>query len=198
MIPRRFFFLFDAIALVTAFMLADWLAPFIRALVGEGMPLRAWLEWLSPARGSGVEPALSDQVWMLLVMVAASYAGMVASGGYRPLPRQPAHRIVFSALAAVILGLAYIGLVLFALKSAQWSRISIFAFAFFSVVGLAAYRLCLRWQFSRRAARGSYARNLVLVGAPRTVAWMARYMREHPPSTEFVLQGAQFGPEHEL
>src|SRR5581483_10069674 len=94
-------------------------------------------------------------------------------GGHEELLEQSLTRIILTSVGAPLLGLAAVTMVLFGMKSPDWSRLFIFSFTTFSSIGLLAYRLILRSYFRARQRLGFYARNLLLLGSPGALAQVA-------------------------
>ncbi len=191
MIPRRIFWLFDLIVLTVAFLMAYSLVPSLQALFApDGMLHSPWLDKLaSPALWNGVLPPGIDLLWMLLIMTPAALITLTFFGAHGSLLRLSRTRIVTAGILAPLAGLSLIALVLFALKSRDWSRLFVFSFMALSAVGLGGYRLVLRRYFQRRQAAGYYAKNVLLVGLTSALEWMACYFAENVPSADYRLIG---------
>jgi exopolysaccharide biosynthesis polyprenyl glycosylphosphotransferase len=191
MIPRRFFWLFDFLILGLAFLAAYSLVPQLAPLFAPDGPL--WTQWLealtSPAIWSGQMPPLVEWLWVFLVMAPATLLILEALGNYGPLLFQSRTRIVAGSFVAPLASLSLVTLVLFALKHPDWSRLFTFSFTFLSGVGLGLYRLVLRGYFQHRRAAGYYAKNILLVGLPASLGWMAQYFAEQVPTTDYRLLG---------
>jgi hypothetical protein len=65
----------------------------------------------------------------------------------------------------------------------------IFSFTFLSGVFLSLYRLALRRYFLGRQAAGYYAKNVLLIGLPASIGWMAQYFAEYVATTDHRLLG---------
>jgi exopolysaccharide biosynthesis polyprenyl glycosylphosphotransferase len=188
MIPRRIFWLFDILVLTMAFLLAYAAVPVVQGWLAPGGALyQPWLERLAPA--SGVLPPVGDLLWVLLTTTVASLLCIELTGGYRRLVDQSYARLVLTSLGAPLVGLSLITLALFALKSPGDSRLFIFLFVAFSSLGLGVYRILFRIYFLRRRNAGYYAKNVVLIGAPSGIEWMARYFAGNPATVEHRLMG---------
>ena len=184
MIPRRFFGLFDLSVFIVAFLAAYILAPSLFTLFAPGGPLRTpWMVALfSPATWQNNMPSLFDFLWVLIVMAPPAMLVLSTVGGHRPLIQQSRTRIALSSIVAPLAGLGMITMILFALKRPYWSRLFIFSFTFLSGASLCIYRLILLQYFLRRQATGYYAQNVLLIGQPAGLEWMARYFSEQVPS----------------
>lgn len=188
MIPRRIFWLFDILVLAAAFLLAymvmftfqSWLAP------GGSLHL-PWIERFVAT--NGVLPPINVLLWILLTTTIASLLSIEFVGGYLRIVDQSYTRLVITSLAAPLVGLCLIALVLFALKSPGDSRLFIFLFMALSGTGLAIYRIGIRIYFLRRRRAGYYAKNVVLIGAPSGIEWMAHYFADNPATVEYRLMG---------
>ncbi len=191
MIPRRFFWLFDILVLGAAFLVAYSLVPPVAPLFAPGGLLRTpWLEALaSPTVWEGKLPPLTDFIWILAVMAPMIVAVLAAQGNYRSLLDQTRTRIVIGSFMAPLAGLGLIALILFALKSPNWSRLFIFSFTFLSGLYLSLYRLALRRYFLGRQIAGYYAKNVLLIGLPASIGWMAQYFAEQVATTDHRLLG---------
>jgi hypothetical protein len=102
MIPRRFFWLFDLLVLIAAFLAARALVPRLAPLFAPGGPLRTpWLEALtSPAIWRGQLPPLAELLWILLVMAPSTLLMLSALGNYGPLLYQSRTRITVGSFLA--------------------------------------------------------------------------------------------------
>ena len=92
-------------------------------------------------------------------------------------------------LLAPLVGLSFGALVMASLKVSPVSRVFLFSFTLFSAVGLIFYRLSLRSYFLQRQAAGFYASNVLLVGLPDGITWMAGYFSDHVPQSSYRLAG---------
>ncbi len=191
MIPRRFFWLFDLLVLAAAFLAAYSLVPRLQPLFAPGGPLHwPWIvELASPALWSGRLPPPADLLWIFLTMAPVTLLVLGGLGNHGPLLSQSRTRIVVGGMLAPCAGLSIVALVLFALKRPDWSRLFIFSFTLLSGVGLSLYRMALRRYFLHRQAAGYYAKNVLLIGLPASLEWMACYFAEHVPLTDYRLLG---------
>lgn len=190
MIPRRFFWLFDIIVLAIAFLAAYWLVPRIHPLFTPGGPLRtSWIEALAPIIWSGYLPPLTKLLWVFLIIAPTTLMVLGMLGNHGPLLYQSRTHIAVGSMLSPMAGLSLVALVLFALKSPDWSRLLTFSFTGLGGVGLCLYRLVLRRYFLFRQAAGYYAKNVLLVGLPPALEWMAHYFAEDVPAVEYRLIG---------
>jgi exopolysaccharide biosynthesis polyprenyl glycosylphosphotransferase len=180
MIPRRFFWLFDILVLVAAFLTAYLLVPSMDPLFADGGLLRdTWVEKLSiPTGWDGLLPPLTELLWLFVIIASGTLLFLEVAGNYGPLLHQSYTRIVVGSTFAPLAGLSVMALVLFAFKAPAWSRLFVFSFVVLSGLVLALYRVALRLYFSRRQEAGYYAKNVLLVGQPGAVAWMERYFAD--------------------
>ena len=166
MIPRRIFWLFDLIVIAVAFLVAYQFVPYILPLFAPDAPLRTpWLDaWLSPNVWNVAFPALSDFAWVFLVMPPITIVVLGILGSHAPLLYQSRTRLWGGSLLAPLAGLSAITLLLYALKTPEWSRLFVFSFVLLSGIFLALYRWLLRRYFKFRQAAGYYAKNVLLNG----------------------------------
>ncbi len=190
MIPRRLFWLFDLFVLGAAFLVAYPLVPRLQPLFAPGGPLRLpWVEALAPIIWTGQLPPLADLVWIFLTMAPATLVLLEVLGNHGLLLHQSRTRIVAVSLLAPVVGLSLVTLALFALKSPNWSRLFVFSFTLLSGFLLSLYRLALRRYFLGRQAAGYYAKNVLLIGLPASIGWMAQYFSESVATTDHRLLG---------
>ena len=191
MVPRRFFWLFDLFILSAAFLTAYRLTPTtVKAFAPGGFLYAPWIqEVFTPYPWTGELPPLTDYLWVSVVTAPVALVAMGMLSGYKPLLYQSRVRIVVSSFAAPMIGLSVVALILYALKNPEWSRIFIFSFGLLAAVGLCLYRLGLRRYFAFRRAAGYYARNVLVIGLPAVIEWMARYFSKHVSATDYRLLG---------
>lgn len=186
MIPRRFFWLFDLIVISGAFVAAYLVVPLLVPLLESGRPFwGAWLQPVDPIVGSRQLPPFSELLWILLAMAIPAILLLQLLGNDDPLISRSRTRVVGVSLLAPLGGLSFIALVLFALKSPGWSRLLAFLFAFLCGLALASYRLILRRYFFARRAAGYYHKNVLFVGQPAGLEWLARYFAENVLSIDY-------------
>ncbi len=184
-LPRPFLWLGDGLCVATAFYAAYLLAPRIKAVaLNPQSVLAPWVSYLAPQLG-GEYRSLAEVAWVLLVMWAVTALSLQGMGGYQPLLRQSRARVVMSTFVAPFVGLSTIALVLFALRSASWSRLFIFLFTAFTAVTLCAYRSSVRWYRARRAAFGIYAKSIAFVGSPASVKWLRLFFEKTTSRTDY-------------
>jgi exopolysaccharide biosynthesis polyprenyl glycosylphosphotransferase len=187
-IPRPFLWLADAACIVTSFLAAYLLTPRIKAVALDPQSVLApWVSYLAPDQGE--YRSMDEVAWVLLVMWAVTALSMQGMGGYRPLLRQSRARVVGSTFVAPFVALSTIALVLFALKSASWSRLFIFLFTAFTAATLCTYRSSLRWYRARRAASGVYAKRLAFVGSPASVKWLRLFFEKMTSPADYQAIG---------
>ena len=205
MIPRRFFWFFDSLALCTAFLTVHKLFPFLYSwlsLIPTKVPwLIPILEKLAlPAtivsnstltlNPNPILPPLRDLFWILFSMVPVTVLFVEILGGYGTrLLFQSRLRLAATGLFVPFGGLGLVLLVLFALKVPSVSRVFVFSFTILSGMSLAAYRLALRQYFMSRRAAGFYARNVLLIGMPPSLRWVSQYFIKNVPPTQYRLIG---------
>ena len=172
MIPRRFFWLFDTLALGLTFLAAYAVVPVLHVVLGPGSVLDLPVPW------QGQLPPVGNAAWMFVIMVAAALLVLTAFSNYGRLLNQSRTRIISSSLLAALFGAGLITLVIFTLKSEEWSRLFVASYLLLSALGLSAYRLLLRYYFLQRRAAGYYAQNILLIGGGTGVQWLKRYFSE--------------------
>jgi exopolysaccharide biosynthesis polyprenyl glycosylphosphotransferase len=191
MIPRRIFWLFDIIVIVVAFLVAYQIVPYILPLFSPGGPLRTpWLDELfSPYIWNVAFPPLIDYAWVFLVMAPITIGALGILGNHAPLLYQSRTRLWVGSLLAPFVGLSAITLVLYALKTPEWSRLFVFSFALLSGIFLVVYRWLLRRYFQYRQAAGYYAKHVLLIGLASAVEGMAAYFAETVPEADAHIIG---------
>src|SRR5581483_1044776 len=188
MIPRRFCWLFDLLVVVTAFIAARSLVPYVTPLLfaPNGLLRKPWLEPLTlPSVWSGALPPLEDSLWILLIVAPFTLVILGLSGNHGSLLNLSLTRITVGCLLSSLAGLSVIALALFTLKVPGWSRLLIFIFTLLNAVGLVTYRLVLREYFMARRAAGFYHKNVLLIGLPTSIEWMVQYFRENIPTQDY-------------
>ena len=191
MIPRVIYWLADLLILAVAFLAAYSATPIISTWIGAEGPWRA--EWLvktfAIASASGSLSPLNEIFWVYVVMGAAVIPVLSLLNAHAPLLSHSRTRLLLSTLAAVTAGLSLVALVLFALKSHEWSRILIFSFGVFSAIGLASYRLILRQYFRLRQKAGYYTKNLLVIGSRPIIDRIAMHFQGKVSDAEYHLYG---------
>jgi exopolysaccharide biosynthesis polyprenyl glycosylphosphotransferase len=191
MIPRRFFWLFDLAILIATFWVAYGLTPSVAPFFAPDAPLRTpWIEELfAPYASAAAFPPLRDFAWVLLVMMPSTILFLGLFGNHTSLLVQSRTRIVVGSVTASLVSSGLVTLILFALRSPEWSRLFIFSFTLLSGLVLAAYRLTLRRYFKFRQAAGYYAKNVLLIGLASSIEWMVAYFAKNVPETDSRLIG---------
>ena len=188
-LPRPFLWLADGLCIVAAFHTAYLLAPRIKAVaLNPQSVLAPWVSYLAPELG-GEYRSLDEVAWVLLVMWAVTTLSLQGLGAYRPLLQQSRARVVGSTFAAPFVGLSTVALVLFALRSASWSRLFIFLFTAFTAGTLCTYRSSVRWYRARRAASGAYAKSIAFVGSPASVRWLRLFFAKMTSPADYRAVG---------
>ncbi len=191
MIPRRFFWLFDSLVLALAFFVAYSAAPQIQALFTPGGSLAyAWIEkyLLPPAAASGVFPPITDFEWILFATLPGTILFLELFGAYRRV-NQSLVRTVLAGALAPFLSLSLVVLGLFAVKQNSWSRLFFFLYGAYAAVLLVSFRLILLAWWHKRRNAGFYAKNVVIIGSPFGLQYLADYFRDHLSRTEYRLFG---------
>ena len=191
MIPRRFFWLLDVLVLGLAFLGAYALVPGLHALMEPGEVL--YLPWLfqllSPVAWAGQMPPIHDLIWIYGIMVVAVLLILTASSDYGHLLAQSRIRIIVPSILAAVWGTGLITLVMFALKSSEWSRLFVMLYLILSAFGLSAYRLLLRRYFLMRQQAGVYAKNVLLAGQTAAIDWMVKYFEQYVAQGDYRVLG---------
>ncbi len=191
-IPRLFLGGGDLMVLALALVTASLCAPSIQQLLLPGGPLNGVLPSVLPTPAAArpeLFPSLSEVAWLLAVTAPATLVAMELLGGYERLVRQSAVRVAATAVGSQLVAISFSALVVLALKLSSSSRVVIFTYGLVSALGLLGYRGAIWGYQRRRLATGVYAKNVLLVGQPRGVEWMAEHFRRHIPESEFRLAG---------
>jgi FlaA1/EpsC-like NDP-sugar epimerase len=127
--------------------------------------------------------------WTFFSVIPSIILCMEILGGYKQLLNQSYTRIVMSSLIAPVVGFGVIATAMYAVKSPSISRLYILSFIVFSAVGLCTYRLILRKYFIERKAAGRYAKNVLLVGMPSAIDFMASHLQKGQYSSDYKILG---------
>ncbi|MBI2829345.1 MAG: sugar transferase [Acidobacteria bacterium] len=189
-IPRVFLGAGDLLVLVLAFLAAHYFAPAVQGLLLPGglLPLPAIFPAPQAPTPDLFRP-LSEVIWLLMATAPATFVALELLGGYRRLITQSITRLVASATISQTVAISFGALIGFALKLPSSSRVLIFTYGLASSLGLIAYRAAVWTYQERRLANGVYAKNVLLVGQPRTVEWMIQHFRKHVAENRFRLAG---------
>src|SRR5687768_11228818 len=192
-IPRIFLGAADIAVLAFAFLAAHALAPVMHLALLPGGLLYPALPGIFPIpttpTPTSAFPALSEVIWLLIATAPATLVVMELAGGYERLLGQSALRLATNAVLSQVVAISFGSLIVVALKLSSSSRVVIFTYALLSAFGLIAYRGAIWTYQRRREKRGVYAKNVLLVGQPRSVEWMVRHFRRNVQDTEFRLAG---------
>jgi exopolysaccharide biosynthesis polyprenyl glycosylphosphotransferase len=191
MIPRRFFWFFDSLVLALAFFVAYSAAPQVQALFTPGGSLAYnWIEkyLLPPTAASGVFPPIADFQWILFATLPGAILFLELFGAYRRV-NQSLVRTVLTGAIAPFLSLSLVVLGLFAFKQNSWSRLFFFLYGAYAAVLLVSFRLILLAWWHKRRAAGFYAKNVVIIGSPFGLQYLADYFRDYLSQTEYRLFG---------
>jgi exopolysaccharide biosynthesis polyprenyl glycosylphosphotransferase len=191
MIPRRFFWLLDALALWLAFISAYALVPVFHAWMNPGnfLYLPDLFARLSPVDWEGKMPSLRDYLWIYMTMLAAALLVLLSFRDYGRLLYQSRTRIIGASVLAALSGISLVTLLSYSLKSSVGGRLFLFTFMVLSALGLSAYRLLFRQFFRQRQRSGTYARNVLLLGQRSGLDWMIRHFESSIPASEYRLLG---------
>ena len=136
MIPRRFFWIFDGILLLGAFLAAAVISGWIRQLMeSKGILSATWIAALSPEPEWAPQP-ISHQIWILVVAAFPIIIFLEIAGNYGKWVHQSMTRIIAAGPVASVLGLSTVSLVPFALRnpSIRLSRLLLFSFVILSAI----------------------------------------------------------------
>jgi exopolysaccharide biosynthesis polyprenyl glycosylphosphotransferase len=192
-IPRIFLGAADVGMLVFTFLAAHSLAPAMHLALLPGGLLYPVLPGIFPIPSTPTPtsafPARSEVIWLLIAAAPATLVVMELAGGYGRLLGQSPWRLAVNAILSQVVAISFGSLIVVALRLSSASRVVIFTYGLVSAFGLIAYRGAL-WTYQRRRQhRGVYAKNVLLVGQPRSVEWMVRHFRRNVQDTEFRLSG---------
>lgn len=191
-IPRIFLAIADLIVLAVALLLAHRFAPAVQRLLLPGGLLEGLLPTvfpMPPAPRPELFPPLLEVVWLLAATAPATLITLDLLGGYGRLVGQSSLRLASITVGSQVVAISFSALIVFALRLSGSSRVVIFTYALFSILGLLAYRGAI-WRYQRRRlARGVYAKNVLLVGQARAIEWMVDHFRKHVPESESRLIG---------
>jgi FlaA1/EpsC-like NDP-sugar epimerase len=186
MIPRRFYWIFDFLILILAFLLSDVIAvQFHEFLTSKGILQSALIAIISP-EPKYRQVVLGQNIWFLMV-VSLPMIILLDVVGKGKWTLSPFTRIIMAGPAASVLGVGLVSLVLFSLQRQpiQISRTLLFTFGILSAVGLSFYRLAIREYYERRKRTGYYVNNVLIVGSDVAVAWMKRYFEDNINPNEY-------------
>lgn len=191
MIPRIIYWLSDLLVLMVAFTFAYLATPYLSTRLGPDGPWR--VDWivrsLGLTSGGGELVPIQQLLWVLLVSSSAVISVLsLFTDCERPI-QQSQRKLILVSFAAVIAGLGLVSLVLFALKSQEWSRMMVFSYGLLSVLGLVLYRLILRHYFKMRQAAGYYAKNVIVVGGADGIAAIVKHFKEKVSDREYHILG---------
>jgi len=192
-IPRRYFWLFDFTVLGLALVAADFLLPSIQKLIAlSGLARLPWVgdpAILLPWGGGEPGIVVLEFLWVFLPMIPSTILCMELLGGYRELLNQSYTRMVINGLLSPMIGFSLIATALVMMKSSIMSRLYFFSFMFLGALGLCIYRIAMRMYFMRRRTAGRYARNVLLIGMPSGIDFMAHHLRHDPYSIDYKVVG---------
>ena len=190
-IPRLFLGTADSLVLLFAFLAAHSLAPSMQRWLLPGGLLYPALPGIFPIPAAPTSdfPELSEVIWLLIATAPATLVVMELAGGYRRLLGQSPVRLALNAMLSQIIAMSFGAFIGIALRLSSASRVVIFSYGLLSAVGLIAYRGTIWTYQRRREKRGVYAKNVLLVGQPRSVEWMVRHFRRNVQDTEFRMAG---------
>jgi exopolysaccharide biosynthesis polyprenyl glycosylphosphotransferase len=192
-IPRIFLGAADVVVLVLAFVAAKSLAPAVHLALLPGGFLYPALPDIFPIPAAPTPtqqfPAFSEVIWLLIATAPATLVVMELAGGYRRLLGQSPVRLAMNAILSQVVAISFASLIVVALKLSSSSRVVIFSYGLLSAFGLIAYRGAIWTYQRRRQKRGVYAKNVLLIGRPRSVEWMVRHFRRNVQDTQFRLAG---------
>jgi len=184
MIPKRFFWLIDLAATLSAFLVSYALWPqysdFVRST--------KWLDSLRPSYAHDL-PQLGAIVWVFALAGPMTVFFISLFEGHNALLRQSLTRIVLSSFGAPMMAAGAVALMAFAIQRTDVSRLFIFAFTVLSGLALCTFRLAAREYLTRRRNAGFYAKRVLLIGNPETLLSLIRHFRENVSSNEYRIVG---------
>jgi exopolysaccharide biosynthesis polyprenyl glycosylphosphotransferase len=191
MIPRRIFWLFDALGVALCFAAAYLLFPHLRSSVGlidrHFQNLAGWFmvnpDW------SATPPPPPQWLWALLIVLSLTLLLNEFFGAYRSLLETSRTRIVVTQIATPMIGLSVVTMVEYALKSQHLSRFYIFLSVGLTCACLVGYRLVLRAYWRRRLQGGYYAKNVVLLGSTSALEGLLRYFATDVSTQDYRVCG---------
>ncbi len=190
-IPRLFLAMVDVAVMGLAFLAAQAFAPDIQRSLLPGGAFSSVLPSMFPVPTgpTAVFPPISEGVWLLLATVPVSLVVLELIGGYGRVLGHSFLRLVLNPAFSQVVAISFGSLIVVALKLSTSSRVVIFTYGLLSTVGLVAYRGAIWGYQQRRLKRGVYAKNILVVGHPRSVEWIVRHFARHVQETEFRLTG---------
>jgi len=190
-IPRIFLGAADLVVLGFAFLAANALAPAVQRSFFPGGLLYGMLPAIFPVPPAPTPafPPLSEVIWLFLATAPATLVVTELVGGYERQLGRPALRLVTNVMLSQTIAISFGALIGFALRLSSSSRVVIFTYGLLSASGLIGYRVAL-WQYQkRRLGMGAYAKNVLLIGQPRSIEWMVQHFRKNVSESEFRLTG---------
>ena len=190
-IPRIFLGAADLAVLALSFFAANSLAPAVQmALLPGGSLYPMFPEFFPvPDTPTSAFPPLAEVIWLLIATAPATLVVLDLAGGYRRLLSDSLLRLMLNAALSQTIAMSFGTLIGTALQLSSSSRVVIFTYGLLSAIGLMTYRGTI-WTYQyRRQKRGVYAKNVLLVGQPRSVEWMVRHFQRNVRDTEFRLAG---------
>jgi exopolysaccharide biosynthesis polyprenyl glycosylphosphotransferase len=183
----------DLIILTLAFLSAHYFAPEVQRLLLPGGALHGLLPSVLPVpqipTAAPDFPTLSELVWLLAATAPVTLIAMELLGGYQRLVGQSVFRLVLNVIVSQLVAIGFGALILVALKLSSSSRVITFTYALVSIVGLVVCRTSLWGYQRRRQRRGAYAKNVLLIGEPRSVELMIKHFERYISHNEFRLVG---------
>jgi exopolysaccharide biosynthesis polyprenyl glycosylphosphotransferase len=188
MIPRRFFWIFDLLALLLSFLLFVPAAPilhFILASTGciQGIPA------FSSQINSNAAP-FTEQGWILFVAVFPMIIALDIAGQGKWM-NQSRSKIILASFGVAFIGMSLATLIPFLLINPpiQLSRMLLFSYGIVSSIILSAYRLALQQYYKKQNNAGRYVKNVLIVGRPLAIEWTTLYFKENINPNEYRIFG---------
>ncbi len=197
MIPKRVFWLLDAVAMLGAALLAEALFRSIESLFNDGGLLRSgWFDRLQPPSRVYWDFANSEAyIWLILGFIPLVLVCLDLMGNYAPLFKQSRSRVIFGCLIAPLASLSMVSLVLFLFRAAPLSRFVVAFYALSCSIVLCAFRLSLRAYVRSRERQGHYTENVLLVGGMAGVRRVAEVLADPTFQTQYRAAGYISGEE---
>ena len=190
MIPRRFFWLIDSFVLTSAFLIAYVIAPIIRPIfITYSGVTQAWVaHYLNPPVQIQAFPPISEFAWILLATGPSTILIIELLGGYRHT-KLTLLRTGLSGATAPMLSLGLVALGLVAIKETSWSRLFFFLYGGSAAMLIVFSRLVLLAWWKQRYTAGTYARNVVIIGAKFNLKRLTELFQQRSVVYEYRLFG---------
>ena len=190
-IRRKLFWAFDLLCLLTAFVAAQWVAPFLRnQLSHSGALYGPWIESFSPREMVGTFPSLLDYLWVFFLVTPTTLLCVDILGGHLSIRQQHPARILLTSIAAPVAGIALFSTVFFVLRTTSgYSRLFVFSFAGMSCLVLCVSRFLGRAWYRFTLLQGVHVEEVAIIAEPGSATLVAKRFKEANSPLEFKLVG---------